>query len=366
MASRSSQKIRVVGVMNGTSLDGIDYVLCEFQIKSGKPHSVKLLDHVGKKFPSSLRDQLMRLALGKDGARELSHAHFMLGRLYAEHLGEIRQKKKWKFELAGIHGQTVDHDPPHSTYQIGSMPIVAETIKVPVVFDFRSKDVALGGQGAPLAPLFHAFLLRSEKRAAFVNLGGIANVTFVEKGNVKAAFDTGPANILMDSWLQKVEGNSYDVDGRLAARGIFSIPLLKQMMEHPYFHKSPPKSTGRELFNLDFLKAYEGELQKLSLADQMATLCELSASTVAAALKDYHPDLIFVSGGGAHNRNLMKRLRLHLPDVEISTSSQLGWPVEAIEGGAFAYLALMRHLEIPLPLRAITGGKNAIAGSVCL
>ncbi len=368
------QKIRVAGVMNGTSLDGLDYALCEFHLERGRPQSVKLLDHVSRKFPKALRAELMNLALGKGSVRQLGHAHFKLGKLYAHHLLDLKTKKGWRVDLAGIHGQTIDHDPPRSTLQIGSMPLAAEALGAPVAYDFRSKDVSLGGQGAPLAPLFHQFLCRSvlgDTRAAFINLGGIANITWIPKsGQQKVlAWDSGPANILLDGWIQKKRNLDYDAGGRLAARGLFSQSLLEKMSKHRYFKLKPPKSTGRELFNLDFLKPWKKEFQALSLEDQLATLSELTAFTIYHDLVRFTPRLpeqIFVAGGGAANRDLMKRLRSYLPESTFETTDALGWPTQAIEAGAFAYLALLRWLKIPAPVGSITGGKNVILGSLAL
>lgn len=363
--------LRVLGGMNGTSLDGMDYALCEFQIVSGRPRSVTLKSLARRQFPKSLKDRLLNLARGEGNVRELSDAHFDLGRLYSRHLKDLRSKG-WRFDLVGLHGQTIDHNPPRSTLQIGSMPVAAEAAGCPVISDFRSKDVGLGGQGAPLAPFFHQFLWHTlgpaRKAGAFINLGGIANVTYIpaaKKGKL-LAWDTGPANLLLDLWVQEHAGLNFDRGGRLGARGLFSVKILKKMLQHPYFKKKPPKSTGRELFNRQFLKPFEKELSSLSLEDQVATLTEFTAVTVAADVRRFISEelpRIIVSGGGAANSNLMKRLRSHLATSQVVTSEELGWPIEAVEAGAFAYLAALHHLKIAVPLKSITGGENVVLGS---
>lgn len=314
--------------------------------------------------------KLQKAAQGEAKTEELAQLHFKLGRLYSQHVLALK-RSGWKFDLIGLHGQTIFHAGRDATWQIGSGAQIAAATQCQVVCNFREMDIALHGQGAPLAPFFHEALLESvalpqQKSAAFHNLGGISNLTWVgfyKNKNKLIGFDTGPANMLMDLYLQKqTKGRiEFDKNGRLAAKGCPHPELLEKMLSHPFFKISPPKSTGREEFGEKFLEKIKKSLDRLSIEDALATLLELTAITVADAYKKWVPELpekIYFSGGGALNITLLKRIQYYLPKCEVLTSEELGWPSQAIEGGAFAYLAYARIREKKLSLPMVTGAQR--------
>lgn len=360
--------MRVLGIMNGTSGDGIDYVLADISFK--KKLSIRFLQHVQKPFEKSFHERTKRIVTNQATTYEIGEYHHDLGRIYAKHFSEIRWKQKP--ELIGMHGQTVYHRGGHATLQLGEPSHLAMAADKPVIFNFRASDIAAGGEGAPLAPILHKVLLSDFKDpVAFHNLGGISNLTFCYKKHW-LAFDTGPASTLMDIWIQHTtKGKSlYDDQGKQAAKGLPHLESLQKMLTHPFFKKAAPKSCGREEFNLEFIRAYsEKKFHKLSINDQLATLTELSALSIFDAYKKSCPTMpkqIFFSGGGLQNHFLMQRLKLYFGNSVVKSSEDLGWPAQAIEGGAFALLAYLRVYEQPLDLSTITGGKKAsLLGQMC-
>jgi anhydro-N-acetylmuramic acid kinase len=356
--------------MNGTSVDGIDYVWSK--ISGTKTNiSAQFLKHEHKSFTPALRERIL-LAIGdKLSTHELGLLQHDLGREYARHYGQL--KSPGKTELIGLHGQTIFHKGKVATWQIGEPSYLAKQSKLPVIFNFRAADVAFGGEGAPLAPVFHQILLKkySAKPVAFHNLGGISNLTYSHKKTL-IAFDTGPASTLMDVWIQnKTKGQKqFDADGDLASAGLVHLPTFKNMMAMDYFKKAAPKSCGREEFNLDFItKKADRKFKSLSLEDQMCTLTELTAASIHQAyaqLLPAMPEKIFFSGGGTENGFLMRRLKIYFSKTEVLTSLDLGWPASAIEGGAFAMLAYLRLMKIPCDLKSVTGGSSsALLGQIC-
>lgn len=355
------RSMNVVGIMSGTSVDGVDYVLCSISAKG----AVKYKDRSFVPFPTSLRNEILKAASDQLSTYALGELHFSLGKFYADQLKKVKTKKKWMFGAIGLHGQTVFHHGQHATWQMGSPYFLKSTFNAPVVYNFREEDVALGGHGAPLAPLFHFQLLShahpKNSVVAFHNLGGISNVSWMKSGAFKSliSFDTGPANMLMDQWIvERSKGEKlFDSEGRLARQGLVDLDLMLEMAEHPYFNKPYPKSCGREEFGSKFLQQHSGPLSQLSLEDGLATLTELTAYTIAqsyAGLGD-SPEVIYMSGGGAKNKHLLKRIQYRMPTTQIATSHELDWPVEAIEGGAFAFLAWSRLREQRFDLKTITG-----------
>lgn len=360
----------VLGIMNGTSVDGIDYVWADIT-ESGKNINVKFLKQEHKAFTLSVREQIQLAITNKLPTHDLGQLHHDLGREYAKHYAQFKSAPKAK--LIGLHGQTVFHKGKIASLQIGEPSHLAKASKLPVIFNFRAADIASGGEGAPLAPLFHQVLLKkfSNKPVAFHNLGGISNLTYCYK-NQLIAFDTGPASTLMDSWLQlKTKGEkTYDTDGKIAERGLPHLPTLKKMLDTPYLRMAPPKSCGREEFNLDFIKANaDRKFSSISLEDQMSTLTEFTATSIYQAYETHLPTLpekIFFAGGGTHNPFLMKRLKIHFKKTEVLTSMDLGWPASAIEGGAFALLAYLRLKNKACNLKPVTGGSSsAMLGQIC-
>jgi len=378
-------KLRALGIMNGTSLDGIDYSLIEINAKTGQFHFIK---HKQLALPKKIKASLLEAAQDNLKVSELAQLHFALGKVYAQQV----KKLSWKWDLAGLHGQTVFHHGKIASLQIGNPAFLATSSSKPVVFDFRSNDIAVDGQGAPFAPFFQRAIFAHMKPAqvAFHNLGGISNVTLLKKGTSKSrsegqrqnrnplkakvdvkGWDTGPANILMDSWIfHKTKGKmTFDKNGKLAHAGIAHWPSLEKFLKHPYFKKKAPKSCGREQFNFDFIQKKGGKtFLKLSLEDQMATLLELTAQTIAKDYKKVNSELpIYFYGGGVNNKTLMKRLKVLLHPHQVLSTEDLGWPPQAFESSAFAYLAALRVLEKSPHIPAVTGAKKeTLLGSIAL
>lgn len=365
--------MKVLGIMNGTSIDGVDLVLTEVK-KS--PLSSRLISHTQFEFTPKLKSALVVAAQHRLKVDELARLHHELGRFYAETVMRVVKTKKWKFDLIGVHGQTVFHAPPDGTLQIGEMSYLRVATGKPVACDFRPMDMAVGGQGAPIATLFHKDILvplakkwlsknkTVAKAVAVQNLGGIANVSYFEKTRT-LSFDTGPANMLIDLCLQtETSGEkSYDRDGAIAKKGLPEPSLLAKWMKHPYFSKSPPKSCGREEFGEVFFNSALSEMRKLSLEDKVATLTEFTAMSLAHAYRHHLPrlpEIVVLCGGGALNPHLVSRLRYHLPECVFIKSDELGWPTQTIEGAAFAWLAAYRLWNRPSNITAATGAKAAL------
>lgn len=363
------KELKIVGIMNGTSLDGVDYVLCKIKRK-GKKAEIQFLDQASGSFPADLKPILKKATEHDLKVADVASLHHELGRLYVDHLKVIAKKKKWKFDAIGLHGQTIYHAPPAATLQVGEASYLSAEFKIPVIADFRVADFAHGGQGAPIASLFHQWVFQKhfpKKTLSLHNLGGISNLTLIDKNSkVLRAFDTGPANILLDLYISKVSRGekSYDDEGNFAARG---IPLEKVVEEslksEKYFHLQPPKSCGREEFGDQFLTNFEVKMGTVYPEDKMATLTELTARSISEAYQKLCPklpDVVILCGGGAKNSYLKKRIQYHLPNAEIKTSEELNWPVSAIEGGAFALLAACRIWNMPSNLPQTTGAKKAV------
>ncbi len=362
--------MRVLGIMSGTSLDGVDYALCET-----RRDSVQLLQLWSRAFPKNLQQRLHAVAANKSSAHELAQLHHDLGRLYAEQAVALNAGA----ELIGLHGQTVFHNPDPrapATLQIGEPAYLAEALRVPVVSNFRVADLAAGGQGAPLATLFHqAVFARRGKHVCVNNLGGISNVTSLDWRGGRApkvlAFDTGPANVLLDLAMRELTRgkNAFDRGGAWAKRGVACEPLLQRWLEHPFFKIAPPKSTGRELFGETFWRAEQKRLAaaRLSPFDTLATLTEFTARSLALNYQLHlpvTPDTVMLSGGGAKNATLVQRIEANLqllhPSTRVTTTEDFGWPSSAIEPAAFALLAFYRWQGWPANLPATTGARRAV------
>lgn len=367
-----SQTLNAVGIMSGTSLDACDFVLIEARVNTKKQiEELRFLDHIQKPLDNQIRAQTWRLIenpKSKVTLAEVATLNLDWANYYGKQLMKICQQKKWKVDIVGLHGQTVYHQGTKLTWQMGSLARVAAITQVPVVGDFRSMDVSMGYQGAPLAPLFHAALLKNKNKLLSIhNLGGISNLTLIQNGQVLAAFDTGPANMPIDTFLiHATQGRiRFDKNGRLAAQGRVDIPLFKKLKRHSYFKKPAPKSAGREQFGGEWLKTQLSKAHKISLNDTCATLTEWVAWSIATAynqLQPVHgfPESIYFCGGGALNTELLNRVQKYLPQCKVQTTAQLGWPVFAIEGGCFAYLATARYLGYRWNLKNITGNPNLI------
>ncbi len=347
--------------MSGTSLDGIDAVLAEIG-PTGQP---RLLNTHYLPYPDSLRAQL--LALHTPQADEIHLAACVaneLARLYAEAVSALLDGfARDSVRAIGCHGQTLRHRPADGyTLQIGNAALLAELSGIAVVADFRSRDIAAGGQGAPLVPAFHAQVLqRPGIHRVIANIGGIANVTDLPPDGTVRGWDTGPGNMLLDAWIKRHRGDHYDRDGAWAASGSVHPGLLAALTEHPYLQCPPPKSAGREQFNLEWLDAALAQLgSDINPADVQATLLELTATSLASEVNRECGGVqaLYVCGGGAHNGALMQRVREHLPGAQIATTAALGIDPDWVEALAFAWLARQTLHHAPGNLPAVTGARG--------
>ncbi len=349
-----------VGVMSGTSLDGIDCVLVE----TGE--QTQLLATHYEPMPAQLRQQLLELC--SPGADELARAALAeneWARFAAQAISQLLQQQNLlpdAIRAVGSHGQTVRHEPQRGfTIQIGNPALLAELTGISVVGDFRRRDVAAGGQGAPLVPAFHQTLFANANRTrAVLNIGGFSNLTLLKPGQAVRGFDCGPGNVLMDAWIERHQGLPFDRNGGWAAAGTVSPDLLKSMLEDSFFTMTGPKSTGRELFNLNWLDGKLASFQSLSAEDVQATLLELTAHSLCEALKTSQPDTqdLLVCGGGAHNGELLSRIQALLPQCRVSTTKAYGVDPDWVEAMAFGWLAHCCLEGIPANRPEVTGAKG--------
>lgn len=359
----SDTDLLALGIMSGTSADGVSLALVSVS-KSG----LKVLGHKTYPYPPSLRKKILEAA-GFPG-HELSRLNFELGHVFARaSLRFLREEKvpPGRLFVIGSHGQTVFHGPedsPPHTFQIGEPSVLAERLRVPVVFDFRPQDVAAGGQGAPLVPFLDHFLFGKGPLRALQNIGGIANVSVVGKGAAPLAFDTGPGNCLLDEAVRDGTGGRFlfDKNGALAAQGRVRMEAVSAMIKFPYFGKRPPKSADRSLFGEKFLKKYIG---RLSLKDQCATLAYFTALSIRRSYErfifpKYPVKEIIVSGGGALNPVLMGHLRKLFHPVPVHPIEKYGIPVLAKEPACFALMAHHALKRIPNHLPSATGAERPL------
>ena len=357
-----------IGLMSGTSLDGVDGVLVDFG-SSASPLPLRVLAHVAQPFEPDFRAEL--LALNTPGADELHRASLAANRLARCYASVVQQllaasgTERTAVQAIGAHGQTVRHRPREFdgigyTVQLHQPALLAELTGIAVASDFRSRDVAAGGQGAPLAPAFHAAVFTSPERpVAVLNVGGISNVTLLVPGEATLGFDCGPGNALMDLWCARYLGQAYDDGGRWAASGSIMPGLLASLLSEPWLALPPPKSTGRDLFNETWLQGHLADFPA-SPADVQATLCEFTALACAGHLQRHAMELeeLIVCGGGAFNTHLLSRLAHHLPRTRVLDSAQRGLPPLQVEATAFAWLARRRVMVKPGNLPSVTGAAG--------
>jgi len=353
-----------IGVMSGTSLDGVDAVLADFSTTS-----LHTLGHSSRPFPKALRHNL--LELNRSGANELhvsALAANELALLYAQAIQDLLHQTGFQpndISAVGAHGQTVRHQPGlHDgigyTVQLNNPSLLAERTSIRVVADFRSRDIAAGGQGAPLVPGFHQHVFaEAGQTVAVLNIGGISNLSVVA-GQAVTGFDCGPGNVLLDYWCQLHTGQAFDRDGALAASGKVMTDLLNQCMSDPFFRKVPPKSTGRDLFHAAWLQSHLSGFASASVADVQATLTAFTARACANDVLRYAPDAVrlLVCGGGAYNRCLMDMLQQFLTGIPVQSTEQQGLPPLQVEAAAFAWLARQTCLNLPGNLPAVTGASG--------
>ncbi|WP_201549530.1 anhydro-N-acetylmuramic acid kinase [Psychrobacter sp. Pi2-1] len=395
-----------IGMMSGTSLDGMDAVICQFHHDMGDTENIsnkdntqppmQLLATYSQEFPPRLREVLLALCQ-PNGVNQLvpeadepnSELDWFgwASREYAEFASEVVNTLLQQANIdaesilaIGCHGQTVRHRPQMGfSLQLVDANIIAERTGISVVSDFRRRDMAVGGQGAPLVPAFHQALFgASDDTRVILNLGGIANITVLpaDGKDQVVGYDTGPANLLLDAWTALHTDNSYDASGAWAQSGVIIEPLLQQFLAHPFFAQSHPKSTGREDFNLAWL---QDELQtfdqasvytRYSSADVQATLTELTAISASAQINNFittdKNSSVYVCGGGALNDYLMTRLQAHLPYSTVMTTDHLGLAPTWVESVAFAWLARQTLMGETGNLPAVTGAnKGVVLGQVC-
>ncbi|MDC0609397.1 anhydro-N-acetylmuramic acid kinase [Vibrio sp.] len=355
-----------VGVMSGTSLDGIDIALVNIdqnRIEFKGSHFMSM--------PESVAKQLKLLASNHQTAlQKLGELDHQLGHLYADAVNQLIARSEYSahdITAIGCHGQTIYHSPNGRfpfTMQIGDANIIAAKTGIQTVSDFRRKDMALGGQGAPLVPAFHQFLFSAqESTLVILNIGGIANVSVIDTDGTTTGFDTGPGNGILDEWCELHTGMPFDKDGMLAREGKVSTALLSEMLTDDYFSKPAPKSTGREYFNLTWLQS---KLQKIDSAirieDVQRTLVELTVTSIINALSPFQSDkkaTLLVCGGGVHNPVIMSQLKQSLDSWSVKTTNEYGIDEDFMEAMAFAWLAYCRVHHLPANLPAVTGAKSA-------
>lgn len=358
-----------IGLMSGTSLDGVDGVLARF---GGGAATMQVLAHAHGPMPAALRAEL--LALNRPGDNELHRAALAanaLAELQAEVVAELLHASDTPtgaVAAVGSHGQTVRHRPGEFdglgyTLQLNQPALLAERCGMAVISDFRSRDVAAGGQGAPLVPAFHAQVFGAAAPRAVLNLGGIANLTLLPgAGSAQPVrgFDCGPANALLDHWVQTHLGRPYDDDGHWAASGQVHAPWLAQLLTEPFLSAPPPKSTGRDLFNPEWLARALAQAPALAAADVQATLTEFTARAACEALQRHLPEAtdLLVCGGGALNGHLMRRLAHLLPHLAVRSTAEAGLPPLQVEAAAFAWLAWAFLAGQAASLSAVTGARG--------
>ena len=372
----------LIGLMSGTSLDGVDGVLVQNLSPSllNTP-SLKVLQHVFMPFDAEFRAEL--LSLNTPGNNELHRAALAgnrLARSYAQVVHALLKasgKQANDIQVVGAHGQTVRHRPlefdadPATgqpavgyTLQLNNPALLAELTGIDVVAEFRTRDLAAGGQGAPLVPAFHAEIFgHPAHTVAVVNIGGISNISILRNASTENAeiigFDCGPGNALMDHWIHLHQGQDYDANGEWAAQGQVIDTLLQSMLTEAFLHQTPPKSTGRDLFNPAWLQQHlRPDYQAV---DVQATLCEFTAMAIAQDLKRHAPEAkqLWVCGGGALNAQLMSRLQAHAPGVQVASTEAHGLPPLQVEAAAFAWLAAKAMKRETGSLESVTGARGA-------
>lgn len=363
-------KQRFIGLMSGTSLDAVDAVLLVLDDHNSMP----VLEAVhSEPLPQIAREAIVALNRpgGSDEIERMSVLDRELGALFAAAANALLATARIdarQVRAIGTHGQTLRHRPPGQidaakafTLQIGDAATIAELTGITTVADFRRRDIAAGGQGAPLVPAFHqAIFAHPERSRAIINIGGMANITLLPGTGTVSGFDVGPGNVLMDAWNQLQRDRPYDSGGSWAASGSVDRDLLTALLAHPYFRIVPPKSTGRETFNLHWIETLVArQIRRPAPVDVQATLLELTAQSIANAVIEADAvSEVYCCGGGAYNRHLMQRLGQLLQPRQLGTTAQLGLAPEWVEAAAFAWLASRTIAGLPGNAAAVTGARG--------
>ena len=373
--------MRVAGIMSGTSLDGVDVAVVDLTVQ-GDALDVKTLGVSTKPYTQDLRAALLAISNHETHTRDIARLHFLLPQIYAECFFQCCRNADLdpaSVELIGSHGQTVYHEgvaasvlgrKVASTLQLGDGSVLAELARTPVVSDFRPRDIAAGGQGAPLVPYVDWLLFRDQERTrVLLNIGGIANITLLPpncESSQVLAFDTGPGNMVIDQLAAHFSGGAkrYDADGEMASAGAVDPELLASLMKHDFYRRHPPKSAGREQFGSEFVQPLLD--LKMEPADLIATVTHLTAATIADAIcaclpEDIEECEVIASGGGVRNPVLMKFLRGELPEeMQLTTTADYGIDPDFKEAIAFAVLAHETWLRKPSNLPSATGARHAV------
>jgi anhydro-N-acetylmuramic acid kinase len=350
-----------IGLMSGTSLDGVDGVLADF---SGR--GIRTLQAAFTPFPSELRAELMALQAASENELEREAlAANALARCYADCVQLLLAQASGPVRAVAVHGQTIRHRPELGfTRQTNNPALLAELTGVDVIADFRARDIAAGGQGAPLVPAFHEARFGKPKQLrVVVNIGGIGNISVLHGDGRVSGFDTGPGNVLMDLWVARHTGKPYDEDGAFAASGKVDEQLLEILLDEPYFRQPPPKSTGRDLFHAEWLDRQLARRPGLAPADVQATLTRLTAVTIARAIQDatagQPAQAVYVCGGGAYNGVLLREIAEALGGgIPVASTDELGVAPNRVEALAFAWLGYRFMRREPGNLPAVTGAAG--------
>ncbi len=357
-------KERYIGIMSGTSLDGVDVVLCKIDATS-----CTLISSLEYPLSLELKSDILTMIEGNSSVEQIGQIDHRLGILFAQAVDALLVRDNidsTSITAIGLHGQTLWHAPQNGvTMQLGDPNILASQTGIPVVADFRRKDVALGGQGAPFAPAFHEFIFGSiNSSICIVNIGGMANITVL--GDTLIGYDTGCGNVLLDMWIAEHQGASYDKEGGWAKTGSVNYTLLDAMMSDSYFQESYPKSTGREKFNKvwldDMLACRDRAVCSLILEqDVQRTLLELTALSISNEVLRFNRDVLILCGGGAKNCFLVERLKALMPNIEVLIADN----ADEMEAMTFAWLAYKRIHKEKVNLKDVTGAReNAILGGI--
>ncbi|WP_076590095.1 anhydro-N-acetylmuramic acid kinase [Vibrio ostreicida] len=356
-----------IGIMSGTSLDGIDTALVEIE-----GTNIRLIAALELPIPTNLKQRILNISLGQPTSiMEIGKIDHELGLLYAEaSLALLKQShyRKEQITAIGNHGQTVFHQPNSDTpfsIQLGDANIIATQTGIKTIADFRRQDIALGGQGAPLVPAFHQSIFPSDASSTLVlNIGGIANISVLAPNKEVIGYDTGPGNMLMDAWCKKHKALPYDRDAHFALEGTVNQALLQELLLEPYLKAHPPKSTGRELFNLPWLENILSHHGLIPVEDVQCTLCEFTAVTISREVRQYsfgsNPRLL-VCGGGVKNPMLLSRMQELLENWEVVPTDNYGVDSQYMEAMAFAWLAYCRIHNLPSNLPKVTGASRSVS-----
>jgi len=350
-----------IGVMSGTSMDSIDVALCE--ISSTKCILKASLEF---EFDEKLKKDILKVINSNTTLFKIGKIDYDLGVMFADSINALVEEENIdikNIKAIGLHGQTLWHEPNIFSMQLGDPNIVSSRTGIDVVSDFRRKDIALGGQGAPFAPAFHNFLFQHLDDACVLNIGGMANISLL--GDNLSGYDMGVGNVLLDLWISKHKNISYDKDGLWAEGGELNSELLESLLSDPYFQMSAPKSTGRELFNETWLYTHLEKFPKILVEDVQRTLLELTAKSIVDEIKKYPLKMVLVCGGGVKNIFLMQRLKQELEYLQVISTEEYGVSSDYMEAMAFAWFAKKRVHREAINLSLVTGAfKNGVLGAV--